>query len=51
MSGTRPRHWLVGLVVAALLLALGWLVMTHVADIATDAANKAIETHEDATHD
>jgi hypothetical protein len=53
--GTKPRHWLTALATLALLLAFGWLVMTHVANVATDAANdaatKAIETHEDAAHE
>jgi hypothetical protein len=51
MHGIKPRHWAIALAALALLLAFGWLVVTHIThvatDAATDAATRAVETHED----
>jgi hypothetical protein len=47
MHGIRPSHWLIALAALAVVLALGWLVTTHIADVATDAATRAVESHED----
>jgi len=50
MHGTRARDWLIALAALAVVLALGWLVVTHItnvaADKAADQAVKAVESHE-----
>ena len=50
MHGTKTRDWLIALAALAVVLALSWLVVTHItnvaADKATDQAVKAVESHE-----